>query len=96
MTDEHFEKGYKLLKRYFKEINRYPDFLRITAKNNPQYKTKLKYNFNFHENCGWPEFFTYTWFVGEDYEAYNDQGLIKLRDGWHNFMREHNKELYYN
>lgn len=32
MTEQKFEKGFKLLKRFFKEINRYNDFLIITAK----------------------------------------------------------------
>ena len=42
MTDEIFEKGYKALIRYFKDIGRYNDFLTITAKHNPKYKQKLK------------------------------------------------------
>jgi len=88
MTEKTFEKGYKLLKRYFKEINRYPEFIRITTQNNPSYKKILKRNFNVHRRT-WYEFFTYTWFVGDNYQLYNDHCLNKLREGWHKFLQEH-------
>ena len=88
MTQKTFEKGYKLLKRYFKEINRYPEFIRITTQNNPSYKKILKRNFNAY-NGTWHEFFTYTWFVGDNYQLYNDDCLTTLRTGWYKFLQEH-------
>ena len=50
MTDENFEKGYKALIRYFKDIGRYNDFLNITAKRDPKYKQYLKEAFKKYES----------------------------------------------
>ena len=95
MTDEEFEKGYKALIRYFKDIGRYNDFLRITAKKDPQYKQKLKEAFNKQERYtgGWYKYFSYTFYVGEEYQQYNDPSLNTLRAGWFTFLEENNIKL---
>ncbi len=93
MTNEIFEKGYKLLLRYFKEIGRYNDFKKITAKNNPLYKKTIKENFDKWKH-GWSQFFYYTWYVGTDYEQYNDPGLNKLREGWTEFIKQNCPTLF--
>ena len=95
MTDELFEKGYKALIRYFKDIGRYNDFLTITAKNNPKYKQKLKEEFKKNEAyCGgWYKYFSYTMYIGENYRDYNDPYLDTLRAGWFTFLEENHIKL---
>lgn len=94
MTNEIFENGYKLLIRFFKEMGRYNDFKKITAKNNPLYKSKLKQQFEIHNGCGWYDFFTFTWFVGTNYTLYNDPKLDNLRKKWREFVRQYNEDLF--
>lgn len=95
MTDEIFEKGYKALIRYFKDIGRYNDFLAITAKHNPKYKQHLKETFKKYEPIlgGWDKYFSYTYYVGKDYNDYNDPHLDNLRAGWLTFLQENNIKL---
>lgn len=93
MSTNTFEIGYKLIKRYFKEIGRYPEFIKITTENDPSYKTKLKKQFD-EKKMGWDMFFTYTWFVGENYEQYNDPSLNNLRNGWINFIQNNKPDLF--
>ena len=93
MTHDEFEKGYKLLLRFFKEIGRFNDFKTITAKNNPSYKTYLKKQFD-DKKMGWNKFFSYTWFVGENYEQYNDPSLNELRNGWFEFVADNKPDLF--
>ena len=92
MTDEIFERGYKVLLRFFKEIKRYNDFKRITAQYDPQYKQKLKARFKEHKGTSigaWNRYFDYTFYVGEQYDEYNDTGLDKLRKQWHRFLENY-------
>ena len=93
MSNENFEKGYKLLRRYFKEIGRYPEFIKITTENNPSYKTYLKKQFD-DKSLGWNAFFTYTCFVGKNYKQYNDPSLNKLRNGWLEFVIDNKPDLF--
>ena len=89
MTQEIFDKGYKTLMRFLKDIGRYQDFKKITAHNNPKYKKNLYIIFN-EEGKGksWWHFFDYTFFVGQNWKDYNDPGLNALRENWRNFLKE--------
>lgn len=95
MTDENFEKGYKALIRYFKDIGRYNDFLNITAKRDPKYKQHLKETFKKYEPMlgGWYKYFSYTYYIGKDFNDYNDPHLDNLRTGWFIFLQENNINL---
>jgi hypothetical protein len=89
MTDEKFNKGFKLLMRFLKEEKRYQDFKNITVAyfqhKGYSYKKYLKREFVV-TNYGWRQFFNYTAFVGENWREYNDPGLSHLRIGWHKFI----------
>ncbi len=93
MTDENFNKGFKLLMRFLKEEKRYQDFKNITVKfvqhnKGYAYKPYLKRQFDI-TNKTWWYFFNYTSFVGDNWEEYNDLGLNSIRDKWRKFMDEH-------
>lgn len=100
MTQQQFDDGYKLLTRFFKDIGRYNDFIKITAKYDRQFKQKLKNEFDLHKTNAlsiypnyyttWNNFFDYTWFVGDDWQLYNDNALNNLRKQWQNFLIEKN------
>lgn len=89
MTTKEFEKGYKLLVRYFKDIGRYNDFITITVKHDRNYKDKLFDTFNVHSVGGWEKYFSYTFFVGENYNDYGDPHLDTLRAGWLEYMSKY-------
>ena len=89
MTHEEFEKGYKLLLRFFKDKGRYKDFKNITAKNNPQYKKNLETAFNKYK-YKWDDYFSYTWFVGTEWQQYNDPGMNTFREEWRKLIIEYN------
>jgi len=89
MTHDEFEKGYKLLLRFFKEIGRFNDFKTITAKNNPSYKTNLEKNFNNFKQT-WFDYFSYIYYVGTEWRQYNDPGLDTFREKWRKLIKEYN------
>ena len=89
MTHDEFEKGYKLLLRFFKEIGRLNDFKTITAKNNPSYKTNLEKNFNKFKQT-WFDYFSYICYVGTEWKQYNDPGLNTFRENWRKLIKEYN------
>ena len=104
MTDREFNDGFRLLMRYFKDIGRFADFKRITARNNPMFKKHLKHEFdtrerptwprgmfNTSDRYGWDDFFRFTWFVGTNYEEYNDPCLLQLNRNWLMFLKEYGK-----
>lgn len=81
--------------RYLKDIGRFADFKRITARNNPLFKDYLKHEFDTREKpfgssdgYGWEDFFRFTWFVGTNYEEYNDPCLSQLNHNWLMFLKE--------
>lgn len=101
MTQQQFDDGYKLLTRFFKDIGRYNDFIKITAKYDRKFKQKLKNEFDLHKtnplsiypnyyHTTWNNFFDYKWFVGDDWQLYNDNALNNLRKQWQNFLIEKN------
>ena len=94
MTDEKFNKGFKLLMRYLKEQKRYNDFKRITVgyfrlTQETSYKSYLKKLYKTNGYTWW-QFFDYTTFVGNDWRQYNDEGLNHLREGWRKFIENKN------
>jgi len=89
MTEQKFEKGFKLLKRFFKEINRYNDFVKISAEKNPKYKQILKCAYERNPALTWHHYFTFAFLVGNNYEEYNDPGLNTLRKKWLEFINKY-------
>lgn len=93
MTDENFNKGFKLLMRYLKEQKRYQDFKNITVvyfqHKGYAFKPYLKKEFDITKHT-WSRFFDYTTFVGENWKEYNDPGLNHLREGWRKFIENEN------
>lgn len=89
MTHEEFDKGYKLLMRFFKDKKRYKDFKEITAKNSPCYKKALEEAFSQYKKT-WYDYFSYTMFVGGDWKQYNDPGLNTFREEWRILIKENN------
>lgn len=90
MTDEKFNKGFKLLMRFLKEEKRYQDFKNITVKffqhKGYAYKLYLKREFDI-TNTSWWNFFNYTSFVGENWREYNDIGLNNIRNKWRDYIK---------
>ena len=96
MTDDKFNKGFKLLMRYLKEQKRYNDFKRITVgyfklTQETSYKNYLKTQFKTNGYTWW-QFFDYSIFVGNDWLQYHDNGLNHLREGWHRFIE--NEDIF--
>lgn len=99
MTDREFNDGFRLLMRYFKDIGRFADFKRITARNNPSFKDYLKHEFDTrkkpffstYDKYGWDDFFRFTWFVGTNYEEYNDPCLLQLNRNWLMFLKKYGR-----
>lgn len=89
MTEQKFEKGFKLLKRFFKEINRYSDFVKISAEKNPKYKQILKCVYEKNPSLTWHHYFSFAFLVGYNYEEYNDPGLNTLRKKWLEFINKY-------
>ena len=89
MTHEEFNKGYKLLLRFFKEKGRLKDFKEITAKNNPQYKNKLEKAFEVHKHT-WYDYFSYTTYIGTEWKQYNDPKMNTFRTEWRILIAENN------
>lgn len=94
MTQQQFDNGYKLLTRFFKDIGRYNDFIKITAQYDRKFKQKLKNEFDLWENTdsvsNWNKFFTYEFYVGTRWRDYNDPSLNNLRKQWQKFLIEKN------
>ncbi len=90
MTQEEFDAGFKLLKRFLKENRIYNKFLKITAQNKILYKKKLFISFN---SIGyfkdWIHFFRYTDGIGENYDEYGEGKAMVFDKKWRKFMNEH-------
>lgn len=99
MTQEEFDNGYKLLRRYMKDIGKYHEFIKITAKCDASFPKKLKNAFdktvirhNPLEYCTWYHFFSYVHFVGNDWQKYYEDidDYRKMRTNWYRFLKENN------
>lgn len=98
MTQQEFDIGFKLLKRFLKENRIYNKFLKITAPNRILYKKNLFISFNskgYFKN--WNHFFRYTDGIGENYDEYGEGKAMVFDKKWKKFMNEHHFDgLKYN